>query len=173
MQRYNAAAISTHPFFSFFTQILLCSNGLESHGIVDQACLIPLPIAFVKALDYRAGEGRAVNTKVKALPQRASSYFALAAMFRLGIILPPASQARLFLLQVHIAHPAIHSAESQHCCRYFSSHFAFDSALTPPVQQGAPIGKAQRQKCAQRQEKEVIQKQKHRHPPGRATHRPQ
>ena len=98
MQRYDTAAISACPLFSFFTQILLCSNGLESHGIVNQTYLISLPIAFVETLDYGTGESRTVKTKVNALPQRTGFYFTFLAMFRFRIILSPTSQTRLSLL---------------------------------------------------------------------------
>jgi hypothetical protein len=98
MQRYDAATLRAGPFFSFFTQISLGSHCPEPQGILNETDLITLPVALIQALECGAGEGGAAVAEVEALPQRASLDFALPAMFRLGVILPPAALARLFLL---------------------------------------------------------------------------
>jgi hypothetical protein len=97
VQRYHAATLSAGPLFSFFTQILLRANSFQPDGIGDQTDLISLPVVFIQALDCNTGEGRTIKTKINALPQRAIFDLALAAMFRFGVILSPASQAGLLL----------------------------------------------------------------------------
>jgi len=56
MQRYNPPTINAHPLFSLFTQVLLRTDALSSKGIVNQADLISLPIAFIKTFDYGTRE---------------------------------------------------------------------------------------------------------------------
>lgn len=123
MQGDDAPTISAGPFLSVFTQNLLGSHCLEPQGILNETDLIALPVAFIQALERGAGEGGAAITKVKALPQSTSLDFALPAMFGFGVILPPAAPARLFLLQVGVAHRAVHATRSQQRCGGFFSHF--------------------------------------------------
>jgi hypothetical protein len=99
--------------------MLLCANGFDPNSIVDQADLIPLPIAFIEALDDGTGKGGALEAKIKSLTGRAIFYFAFPAMFRLADILPMTPQARLFCSQMCIADRAVHPAGRQHSCGYF------------------------------------------------------
>jgi hypothetical protein len=56
MQGDDAPAMRARPLFFFFEQMLSCTNGFDSNGIVDQADLIPLPVTFIKALDGHTGK---------------------------------------------------------------------------------------------------------------------
>jgi len=99
--------------------MLFCPGGFDANGIVDQADLVSLSIAFVEALDGHAGKGEALEAKIKPLAGYTVFYFAFPAMFRLAGILPAASRTGLLFFQMHITDGAVHPAGRQHGCGDF------------------------------------------------------
>jgi hypothetical protein len=103
--------------------MLLCPSGLDANGIVDQADLVSLSIAFVEALDDRAGKCGTLEAKIEPLIDCTIFYFTFPAMFRLAGIRPAASRARFLFLQMHITDGAVHPAGRQHCEGYIDMSF--------------------------------------------------
>lgn len=123
MQREDASATRAGPLLLFFEEMLSCPNGPDTDGIVDQADLISLSIAFVQTLNRRAGKGGALEAKINPLVGCTVFDFTFPAMFRFTGVLPAASQAWPFCSQMGIADCAIHPAGRQHAYRYFSVYF--------------------------------------------------
>lgn len=103
--------------------MLLCPSGFDANGIVDQADLVSLSIAFVEALDDRAGKGGTLEAKIEPLIDCTVFYFTFPAMFRLAGILPAAPQTGLLFFQMHITDGAVHPAGRQHCDGYIGISF--------------------------------------------------
>jgi hypothetical protein len=72
--------------------------------------LVSLPITFVETFDKWAREGRTLAARINSIPDRAISDLALATMLGFGIVLSPASQTRIFLLEMFVTNPTIHAA---------------------------------------------------------------
>ncbi len=125
MQRDDTPALGTCPLFFFFEQMLLYPHSFGADSILDQADLIPLPVAFVQPLDGRAGKGRTLETKIKSLAGGAIFDLAFPAMFGLAGVQSTTTEAGFLFLEMHIADCAGDSARSQHVCWDFGVCFHF------------------------------------------------
>ena len=93
--------------------MLIHTNSFHTQGILDQADLVSLPVAFVEALDGRTGKGRAPEAEIESVTNCTVFDPALPAMFGLACILPAAAQTWLLLSQMHITDRAGDSAGRQ------------------------------------------------------------
>ncbi len=110
------------PLLFFFTKMLSGSNSFDTHGIVNQADQISLPITFIEPLDGRAGKSRALKTKIKPLTDCTVFDLAFPAMVRFAGILAAAPQAGFLFFQMHITDRTGNPAGRQHGREYIGVH---------------------------------------------------
>jgi hypothetical protein len=115
--------LGARPLFFFFEQMLFHPHGFDADAILDQADLIPLPVAFVQPLDGDAGKRGTLETKINPLTGGTVLDLAFPAMFGLAGVLSAATQAGFLFLEMHIADSAGDSARSQHVHWDFCEHF--------------------------------------------------
>jgi hypothetical protein len=94
--------------------MLFSADGFDADAILDQADPVPLPVAFIEALDRGAGKRRTLKAKINFIAGSAVFYLALPAMFRFAGILSAAAETGLFFLEMNVADGAGHPAWSEH-----------------------------------------------------------
>jgi hypothetical protein len=105
--------------------MLFQADSFGADAILDQADLIPLPVAFVQPLDGCAGKCRTLETKITPLAGDAVFDLAFPAMFGLAGVLSAATETGLLFAKMHIADGAGDSAWSEHVCWDFGVCFHF------------------------------------------------
>ena len=127
MQRDDTPALDARPLLFFFEQMLFHTNSFGADAILDQADLVPLPVAFIQLLDGGAGNRWTFEAKINPLSGDAIFDLALSAMLGLTGILSATAEAGLLLAEMHIADGAGDSARSQHVRWDFGVCFHFSN----------------------------------------------
>jgi hypothetical protein len=128
MQRDDSPALGARPLFFFFEQMLFHADSFSADAILDQADLIPLPVAFVQPLDGDTGKRCTLEAKINPLADSTIFDLALPAMLGLAGVLSAATEAGLLLAEMHIADRTGDSARSEHIrwdfgvCFHFLKH---------------------------------------------------